>query len=344
MSSSTFLVDFFNQLKSQSEAGDPGGAQTSIRDAIQGGKLTQEQASDIFQRLQPAFRQGIGVIQERQKLSPEELAKVKADFRAGKNVGPDKLSAASRQDPEFKAEVDAFTERKLASSGSAEEKVPRIKAGETPKASIQTREDFENTLQALKESKASTKSPKKGSKSRDTKKSLREVAAQVKSGQLSREAAAILRADIKGGGGAEDTQTIEEAFETAAPNVSGPSPKVVNTPAPNVSGPSPKVVNTPVTPTNNVTKPNTNSGGSKKDRQIERAIAATKGKGLTKEQEQDLAFGIVQSRTQPKFDKKQFNFLLDRLEGSKIRQNRDAQSQERQNIYSRGLASMFSNF
>lgn len=83
---------------------------------------------------------------------------------------------------------------------------------------------------------------------------------------------------------------------------------------------------------------------AKLDQDIMDAIAATKGKGLSKQQEQDLAFGIVQSRTGPSFDRGQFNFLLDRLTGSKIRQNRDAQAQERQNIYARGLSSMFSNF
>jgi len=83
---------------------------------------------------------------------------------------------------------------------------------------------------------------------------------------------------------------------------------------------------------------------AKTDQEILDAIQATKGKGLTPQQEQDLAFGIVQARTGPSFDRKQFNFLLDRLTGSKIRQNRDAQAQERQNIYARGLSSMFSNF
>ena len=65
---------------------------------------------------------------------------------------------------------------------------------------------------------------------------------------------------------------------------------------------------------------------------------------LNKQQQNDIRFGIVQEKFGPKFDRGQFNFLLDRLTGSKIRQNRDAQAQERQNIYSRGLSSMFANF
>lgn len=65
---------------------------------------------------------------------------------------------------------------------------------------------------------------------------------------------------------------------------------------------------------------------------------------LSKQQQNDIRFGIVQEEFGPSFDRGQFNFLLNRLTGSKIRQNRDAQAQERQNIYSRGLSNMFSNF
>jgi hypothetical protein len=65
---------------------------------------------------------------------------------------------------------------------------------------------------------------------------------------------------------------------------------------------------------------------------------------FTKQQKRDLAFNLAADEYGPGFDRGQFNFLLDRLTGSKIRQNRDAQAQERQNIYTRGLSSMFSNF
>jgi hypothetical protein len=65
---------------------------------------------------------------------------------------------------------------------------------------------------------------------------------------------------------------------------------------------------------------------------------------LSKQQQNDLRFSIVQEEYGPTFDRGQFNFLLNRLTGSKIRQNRDLQAQERQNIYSRGLSSMFGNF
>lgn len=69
-----------------------------------------------------------------------------------------------------------------------------------------------------------------------------------------------------------------------------------------------------------------------------------KDPNLTKDQRQDLLFTRYSDRYGTKFDRGQFNFLLDKLTGSKIRQNRDAQAQERQNIYARGLSSMFSNF
>jgi hypothetical protein len=65
---------------------------------------------------------------------------------------------------------------------------------------------------------------------------------------------------------------------------------------------------------------------------------------LTNRQKKDLIFNLASDEYGPGFDRGQFNFLLDRLTGSKIRQNRDAQAQERQNIYSRGLSSMFGNF
>ena len=65
---------------------------------------------------------------------------------------------------------------------------------------------------------------------------------------------------------------------------------------------------------------------------------------LNNQQKRDLAFNLAADEYGPGFDRGQFNFLLDRLTGSKIRQNRDAQAQERQNIYTRGLSSMFSNF
>ena len=65
---------------------------------------------------------------------------------------------------------------------------------------------------------------------------------------------------------------------------------------------------------------------------------------LNRQQKRDLQFNLAAEEYGPGFDRGQFNFLLDRLTGSKIRQNRDAQAQERQNIYTRGLSSMFSNF
>lgn len=78
---------------------------------------------------------------------------------------------------------------------------------------------------------------------------------------------------------------------------------------------------------------------------MEQKIAAIKANAdLTGRQQRDLIFNLASDEYGPSFDRGQFNFLLDRLTGSKIRQNRDAQSQERQNIFSRGLSGMFNNF
>jgi hypothetical protein len=76
----------------------------------------------------------------------------------------------------------------------------------------------------------------------------------------------------------------------------------------------------------------------------ERRAAIANDPELNNKQKQDLIFNLAAEEYGPGFDRQQFNFLLDRLTGSKIRQNRDAQAQERQNIYTRGLSSMFSNF
>lgn len=76
----------------------------------------------------------------------------------------------------------------------------------------------------------------------------------------------------------------------------------------------------------------------------EKAAAIANDPRLTNEQKKDLQFNLAADEYGPGFDRGQFNFLLDRLTGSKIRQNRDAQAQERQNIYARGLSSMFANF
>ena len=76
----------------------------------------------------------------------------------------------------------------------------------------------------------------------------------------------------------------------------------------------------------------------------QKAAAINADPRLNNKEKKDLIFNLASEEFGPSFDRGQFNFLLDRLTGSKIRQNRDAQSQERQNIYSRGLSSMFSNF
>jgi len=77
---------------------------------------------------------------------------------------------------------------------------------------------------------------------------------------------------------------------------------------------------------------------------INRIAESGKQAGLNDDEIRDIQFGRVQQEFGPSFNRGDFNFLLSKLTGSKIRQNRDAQAQERQNIYARGLSSMFSNF
>jgi len=83
---------------------------------------------------------------------------------------------------------------------------------------------------------------------------------------------------------------------------------------------------------------------AKRDRNLAADYEAIDALGLGQEETNDLKFSKAQEAFGPTFNRGDFNFLLNRLTGSKIRQNRDAQAQERQNIYSRGLSSMFSNF
>jgi len=140
--------------------------------------------------------------------------------------------------------------------------------------------------------------------------------------------------------------------KTPAPRVTATEPTPADAPAPRVTGPAFKSVNTPVTnpdaPTNNVTKPTGAAAGSqrqnKKQSKLQNAYEQIDNLDLTKEQKNDLKFSRAQAEYNNTFDRGDFKFLLGKLEGSKIRQNRDAQSQERQNIFSRGLSSMFANF
>jgi hypothetical protein len=83
---------------------------------------------------------------------------------------------------------------------------------------------------------------------------------------------------------------------------------------------------------------------AKRDAALQADFAAIDDLRLGQEEKNDLKFSKAQQAFGPSFNRGDFNFLLDRLTGSKIRQNRDAQAQERQNIYARGLSSMFANF
>ena len=83
---------------------------------------------------------------------------------------------------------------------------------------------------------------------------------------------------------------------------------------------------------------------AKRDTTLQQDFAAIDQLDIPKEQRNDLKFSTAQQAFGPSFNRGDFNFLLEKLTGSKIRQNRDAQAQERQNIYARGLSSMFANF
>jgi hypothetical protein len=138
-----------------------------------------------------------------------------------------------------------------------------------------------------------------------------------------------------------------------SPGVTAPAPSPAPAPAPRVTGPAFKVVNTPVSnpdaPTNNVTKPTPTGAATgpapknKKQARLNSDFDAIENLDLSQEEKNDLKFSRAQADNNT-FNRGDFKFLLNKLEGSKIRQNRDAQSQERQNIYSRGLSSMFANF
>jgi hypothetical protein len=109
---------------------------------------------------------------------------------------------------------------------------------------------------------------------------------------------------------------------TPAPKVTAPAPSPGAAPSPGVTGPAPK---------------------NKKQARLNSDFDAIENLDLSQEEKNDLKFSRAQADNNT-FNRGDFKFLLNKLEGSKIRQNRDAQSQERQNIYSRGLSSMFANF
>ena len=297
----------------ESGRGNTINAQKEIGQLVKSGSISKENAIQLSARLQPTFEANPF---KQKVLNDTELAEVRADLEARRPIEISKLSSAVNQGGVSDFEADEYRKdirksqgrtektftpkayedilRRASTNGATESfksKLPQLnkepfaeRSGDqtgTEKAqqtSNFNRQDFNNTIDALKESKASTASTR-------------------------------------------------DAFNTELSRATGPSSKVVNRPE-----------TRPTATTNNVTKPTGNSSFEKKQAGI------ANDPFLSNKEKKDLQFNLAADEYGPKFDRKQFNFLLDRLTGSKIRQNRDTQSQERQNIYSRGLSSMFANF
>ncbi|QDP62694.1 MAG: hypothetical protein Tp158DCM1229571_8 [Prokaryotic dsDNA virus sp.] len=67
-------------------------------------------------------------------------------------------------------------------------------------------------------------------------------------------------------------------------------------------------------------------------------------KSLDKEQKRRLKEALAQDYYGPKADLSQFNELLGKLEGSKMKQQRQRSVEGRRDIFAGGLASMMTNF
>lgn len=81
------------------------------------------------------------------------------------------------------------------------------------------------------------------------------------------------------------------------------------------------------------------------DEQIQGINAALNAGNITAEQAADLKKQAVEGQYGAKsFDINEFQDLLGRLEGSKMRQQRQKSVEGRRDIMSQGLASMMSNF
>lgn len=81
------------------------------------------------------------------------------------------------------------------------------------------------------------------------------------------------------------------------------------------------------------------------DQQIQGINQALSAGNITAEQAADLKKQAVEGQYGAKsFDINEFEDLLGRLEGSKMRQQRQKSTEGRRDIMSQGLASMMSNF
>ena len=286
-------LSFFEKLKEDIKAGRGIQAQKDLGFAVRDGKIDKNAAIKFFGEIKPL----LAANSKPTPLTDAELAQVKADIAARRQITIDKIPKAIRQGAVTEEEVRQYSTDIRRAQGREN---PDPFGGKTPQSIF----DNPEYIRRKKEAALNKLKPKTGVQS--AKKTI---------------------------------DALDRSKITSEPF------KVINKPE---TKPGPFTDN-PFT--DNVTKPNT--GGAARPlgpnaTKSEKKIAALENdpgfQKLNKQQQNDIRFGIVQEKFGPKFDRGQFNFLLNRLTGSKIRQNRDAQAQERQNIYTQGLASMFANF
>ena len=354
---------FRSILEGLANSGQNAQLQKQIGQLVRSGAIDKRQATNLFGELVP-------IATKNQKppepLSPSELANVKekfANLEGGISVGL--VSRAIQNGQISNDEAMEYNRRynKIRGRGASKapsttkKSLPSKQSGSSAPSSQSgsnlNREGFTELLERIKNSRA-----KSSSKSKINKKTraprvtaTAPTPADTPAPRVTESSAPSSQSgsNLNREGFTELLKRIKESKARSSPNT---APTPADTPAPRVTGPAFKSVNTPVTnpdaPTNNVTKPTGAAAGpkpqNKKQSKLISDIANIDNLNLTNEQKNDLKFNRVQADNNNSFNRGDFKFLLDKLEGSKIRQNRDAQSQERKNIYSRGLSSMFANF
>jgi len=283
-------LSFFEKLREDIKAGRGIQAQKDLGFAVRDGKIDKNAAIKFFGEIKPL----LAANSKPTPLTDAELAQVKADIAARRQITIDKIPKAIRQGAVTEEEVRQYSTDIRRAQGRED---PDPFGGKTPQSIF----DNPEYIQRKKEAALNKSKPKTGVQS--AKKTI---------------------------------DALDRSKITSEPF------KVINKPE---TKPGPFTDN-PFT--DNVTKPNT--GGAARPlgpnaTEYEKKIAKINAdSSLNKQQKRDIIFNLASDEYGPGFDRGQFNFLLDRLTGSKIRQNRDAQAQERQNIYTQGLASMFANF
>ena len=307
---------FFEKLREDIKAGRGSQAQKELGFAVKDGRIDRNAATKFFGEIKPL----LAANSKETPLTDAELAQVKADIAARRQVLIDKIPKAIRQGAVTEEEVRQYSTDIRRAQGRED---PDPYGGKTPQSIF----DNPEYIRRKKEAELNRIKPKRGVQS-----AKKTIEALNRSKITSEPSKAINKPETRG-----------EFFTERNRPETKPEPfKVINKPE---TKPEPFTDNSF---TDNVTKPNT--GGAARSlgpnaTEYEKKIAALNAdKSLNKQQKKDIAFNLASDEYGPGFDRDQFNFLLKRLTGSKIRQNRDAQAQERQNIYSRGLSSMFANF